>query len=209
MPTTATTERKIPTRAELDAHRREMIDRWFPDHVATYSEGAVGGARVERLVWRKPGTNNYRVDYLSDGGVHLIVTGDLGDAIYQTGAHDLRWWASCGVDYFASKCIASEHGRGYRTWDGDAARVEIGEYLRDAAAAGYRKASGAFARLSGWEAVEYKTDWHYWLQAHGSDFFGADYFEFAEIGEIIDARCEAHLVGLKRALASLEIQEVH
>jgi hypothetical protein len=205
---TTTAERKIPTRAELDAHRREIIDRWFPEHVATYSEGSVGDVRVERLVWRKPGTNNYRVDYLSDGGVHLIVTGDLGDAIYQTGAHDLRWWAACDVDYFASKCIASEYGRGYRSWDEDAARARVGECLADERTNGNRKARGQFARLDGWSAVQSRGDWRDWLLEHGADFFGPDYFEYGDVGEVIDLRCAGHLVGLKRAIASLSVTEL-
>lgn len=198
-----TLERKRPTREEVDAHRRARIDRVFLEHSALYSVEQVGGARIERLTWRRPESGVYAVDYLCDGGAHLIVTGDLGEAIYATGRQQLRWWAACDLSYFASKCLASEYGRGYRSWDGDYACVTMGEHLRDAAALGTRGAAAKFDRLGGWDAVDGKSDWHYWLQEHGHKFFGADYYEYSDIGEVIDERCELHLVGLKRAVAAL------
>ncbi len=179
------------------------IREWFANHEATYSVGDVGGVQVERLVWKRPGTSTYRVDYACIGGTTLCVAGDLGEAVYNTGANSLEWWARCDLSYFASKCYASETGRGYKEWDEREARSRLESSIADMRENGETFESGdvddAFRAIDGG-----RGEWDSWMREDASRVFGDDWWDFVpSFGVIIAPRCAAHLLGLKMALASL------
>jgi hypothetical protein len=179
-----------------------LCARYFAKHQAAYSREVIGGAVVERLVWRQPGTSFHYVEYLCLAGARLFVSGDLGDAIYTTGAQDLSWWARCDLRYFAGKCDASEYGRGYRAWDDDKARARLAEDVAQMRADGEVVDDDLVHDAS--SAAEDEQEWNSFLREHGEELFGADFWESApNYGRAIHERCALHLLGLKAALAQL------
>lgn len=196
----------IAAEKEPAARDATLCAEYFAKHQATYTRADVGGVCVERLVWQAPRTNINRVDYLCDGG-RLFVTGDLGDAIYTTGAHDLAWWTRCDLYYFAKKCDASEHGRGYKTWDDDDCRAELREWVAQSRADDETVdddlvSDADAAILAG------RHDWIEWQREHGADLFGDEWWDFVpNWGVRPDQRCALHLVGLKAAMAQLRTTE--
>lgn len=176
----------------------------FANHVAEYSEAEVGRVRVERLVWRQPGTNNYRVDYACIGGSVLCVCGDLGEAVYNAGGQSLAWWARCDRSYFAGKCMASEYGRGYKDWDDDRAlsrfREEIARMRADGEEIDADLVDEAELCLAGG-----RGEWEAWMRESAHELFGDDWWDFVpNFGVVIAQRCELHLIGLKLAIAQLD-----
>lgn len=94
---------------------------WFSKHVASVEQHG----NIQKVIWKRPDTGIYSVYYLISGR-HLFVYGDIGDAVYVWGSPiNLEFLANLSLSYFASKCQASEHGRGYVSWDGDKAFKEI------------------------------------------------------------------------------------
>lgn len=194
--------------------QREIIDRWFPRHVAKLTRYTAptsdGGVQViEHLRWAEPGTGVNLIDYVSRGP-YLYVTGDLGDATYCR-AEGLSWWAGLSIDYFAEKCDASEYGRGYKSWDPDEARFRAEEHFRrdieealdEDYAAKYRQRYQYFKENGGPSALYHEQEWAQWLSEHGVEALGDDYWEFGMFGRVIHVRCHGHLQGLKRAMAQL------
>jgi hypothetical protein len=180
-----------------------LCARYFAKHEAAYSRADVGGAVIEHLVWRQPGTSINRIDYVCLNGARLLVSGDLGDAIYTTGAHDLSWWTRCDLHYFAGKCAASEHGRGYRTWDDDAARrrlrEEVARIQEDGEDVDAQLVSDADAAI-----LAGHGEWETWMRESAEALFGDDWWEFVpNFGVRPDQRCALHLIGLKAAMTQV------
>lgn len=189
---------------QIRDERRARIHQWFKDHRATLSTFmAPDGRTLESLRWQKPGTSIYRLDYLCDGP-HLIVTGDLDDAIYEAGAEGLKWWSQCDLHYFHGKCIASPTGARPMDWDERKARDDIGYYLdEDEDEAQERRV--AWNEWGGHEALRARDDWHEWLRDNASEVFGPNWpdCELWSVGDLIEQSVEAHLIGLKMALAQM------
>jgi hypothetical protein len=183
-----------------------LCAQYFAKHRAEYHRADIGPARMESLVWREPRTNINRIDYYCDGG-RLFVAGDLGDAIYITGAKDLSWWTRCDLDYFASKCDASEHGRGYKTWDGDVARARLDEEI-----ARMRADDEEVDDLDVLVARDALSDgrgaWDAWMRESASELFGHDWWDFVpNFGAVVAQRCALHLAGLKAAMTQVRATE--
>lgn len=219
------------TRRDVEEEFRERAEReWFKDHrVAEYSAVETpGGTKIELLKWRRPGTSVYGVDYLVVGN-KLFVSGDVYEATYAWSSHvSLAWIAGLHQDYFASKCMASPHGREFRTWDRRTAEQAVRDHFEERAqlADVEQKACPAcggivdvplpdprrveFDELGGWRALESDDhEWVEWLRSHGYSVFGDDHWEWtAGVGRVLDPACVAHLVGLKMAMASLQTAEV-
>jgi hypothetical protein len=183
-------------------------ERWFPGHIAKRIPQAES-AGIEVIRWRKPGTSVYFISYMIRGP-YLIVTGDVGDAIYRFSENlSLDLLVACEVDYFASKCTASENGRCYPSWDPDAATAYLEEWIKggiDDEDIEKRRRS-LCSENSAFTACQWKEDWKDWLEVFGSGAFGPDWIEFGEIGRAVDIRCMGHLIGLKMACAQLREQE--
>jgi hypothetical protein len=89
-----------------------MVAEWFKDHKATpVSDWRTPHPNI--IDWRRPDTSNYAMRFIISGG-HVIVVGDVGDAIYGFGSV-LTFEFLAGTDwhYFWGKCVASETGRRY------------------------------------------------------------------------------------------------
>lgn len=206
--------------AQMRAVRRTRTAERFQDHRAARVVFADG---VEQISWRKPGTGIDSITFLIHGP-HLIVTGDLGDAIY-TRECGWKFWASCDLDYFASKCVASETGRLSREWDDDRAELYLASVfettvdgLRDDGssdavapmaveddddAEGVRTELRAFRERGGASALHSEFEWVSWLHENGHDVFGDDYYEHGAVGKDVSHRCLIHLEGLKAAVRQL------
>jgi hypothetical protein len=200
---------------DMDTQTEEQrIREWFKDHIAEYSLlKDEKGNTVEYLNWGKPETGVYRTRYLFTRGT-LAVWGDVADAIYQwhTSVGNMSALQGLGLDYFAGKCVASPHGRGYKIWDHDEARACLPQLLKDSAESIVDDTEAdlkrRFEREDGPEALEFREAWLAWLNEHGDDFFGSDYYEYAsDIGVKIDLTCHAHLIGLKMAFEQLAKRE--
>lgn len=183
---------------------QKTMDHWFRAHVATRTTlTGPAGEQIEQLVWKNPASWVHAITYRAIGGV-LIVTGDMYDAIYISGAAGLDWWKSCDADYFAGKCVASPYGRGYRVWDQERARRRFGEYFtneRDASTLQRFRDAGGEGALSD------KYEWIAWMAQNGVDVFGPEYYEYGSIGDAVAPECVAHLYGLRSALTQLAAKE--
>jgi len=193
----------------------EDIKRNFKDHEAKYFVTKDDyGKDMEILRWQRPGSSYYGIIYLRQANT-LFVKGDLGEAVYLWGEiNDLEWMSKLNLSYFASKCQASEYGRGYKSWDGDVAEEEVKNYfereLECADETDIKERISDFETNVGYEKLFSEKEWAFWLNANYDEalgFFGQDFWEFAYgFGNIVDFRCESHLFGLKMAMEQLKIK---
>jgi hypothetical protein len=201
--------RGLTGKARYEWERKEF-DSWFKNHVATYEEITTPkGINIEILTWRQPESSIYFIRYIKNRGT-LSVSGDVGDAIYQWhhSIGSMECIAGLEVDYFASKCMASENGRGYKEWNEDEAKKDIEDYITECEKEWDDEEKALdirekFAILDGNEALSSMGEWHAWLHENGYEFFGDDYYEFGNIGTVVDMRCHSHLYGLKLAIKQL------
>lgn len=90
--------------------KSHMLAReWFSNHIASSMPLPIGTV----IDWRRRDTSNYAMRYIITNG-YVIVTGDVGDAIYWFGG-ELTYEKLLSFDwhYFVHKCCASEKGRSY------------------------------------------------------------------------------------------------
>lgn len=186
--------------------RREELQSYFTNHVAGYTDH-----HIERLVWNDPETTTSRIIYVRDLNT-LFVKGDLGCAVYRWmgKTKDLQWMSRCSLDYWASKCEASENGRQHKIWDEEyaAARMEahwtqVAERPEvDDGEAQRRK--DRFDADGGPSALRRELNWHWWLDRYAEKHFEMDWGYWAPtIGKVISRRCQLHLMGLRQAIQYL------
>jgi len=174
----------------------EQIDReYFEKHKAIASRN--------EILWRQNGTRINLVRFTIVADRYLVVTGDLGEAVYQWGESiTFQFLAGLSLSYFASKCQASEHGRGYESWSDELARKCLQEDVDRADESEERaqlakKAidAGAYEDLHSWtrwvfdESIEDGRYEQYWEQGH--------------LGMRPDIRCQIQLRGLKLAFKAV------
>jgi hypothetical protein len=182
---------------------------WFKDHQAHMEEFSAPTIqptvlkRITRLLWARPGTTNYWCSFIICGQA-LMVYGDIGEAVY--GWNDkitFEFLKGLDLDYFASKCCASEHGRGFHDWDMRVAKEKLKEYLMDNPVHKAQATKELFADARGAEALGHKEEWIFWLNQNGWDVFGEVFTDLGDIGQVIAHRCQGHLVGIKMAMEQL------
>lgn len=210
-------------------------DMIFKDHVAEFSDLEEG---MQMLKWGIPGRYVHRIDYLIHGNI-LFVTGDYGSATYRWGDRiNFEFLSGLNLGYFAEKCEASEKGRFFKSWDERVAEYELIRWVDDASGYEdlstdeevaeertwrglvvfgsneyrYALASGEERIIPFKSAIEscYRdSEWSMWLNEHGYDVFGQDFWEYwPSIGEIVDPRCTYHLRGINRAWKSYKAAKV-
>ena len=186
---------------------RERIVGDFKDHIAAYHEVEPEDLpeNTEVLYWARPKSNTYYIRYVVMG-LYLMVTGDMGDAVYQWGSKvTFTWIAGLDLSYFVRKCLASECGRGYKTWDKDWLNDERMDELTDEYGA---EKINLLCNEGGRGVSSNKIEWTLWLNEYGYDVFGEDYYELGNAGEDFDIRAVYHFDGLKMAMAQLKEQGV-
>ena len=197
----------------LSQLEKDVRERWFKDHVAAHQiVHCADGTLIERLRWKKPGTGTYLVEYLRIGG-RLIVTGDIGDAIYWwSGNHSMHWISNCNLGYFAGKCEASENGRDFKVWDSDVARdrilahfEEVHEWADTEDSTKAEEMKKKFEENHGWSAIHDQYEWVAWIREYGQEVFGDDWWEssISDPGRTLNIRCYGHLLGLKMAFEQI------
>ena len=182
----------------------QIREHWFPEHKATYHGPFDLGVHkdVEYLTWKKDGTNCYFVEYWAVFN-RLIVSGDIGDAIY--GWPDkisLAWVAGCDPHYIHGKCVASEKGRGADWYDWD--RSDVEKLIHETALEdGLSPDDDAVREALEWTSC--KQEWSHYLTTFDSanKLFGCDAWEHAGVGDILPIRLLGHVEGLRMALAQL------
>jgi len=185
---------------------------WFPDHVANRIVPAEAGG-IQIIRWKKPNTGFYFIRYMLCGN-YLHVTGDVGDAIYRFGA-DIDWpdFLSLYVGYFASKCVASSCGAGYKMWWPEAAEQRLQEWINedeDTDERAKRKLDlGSVDEYgdTGIQACQDKMAWYHWMLEFGDSVFEDCASEMYNIGEDVALQCIGHLAGLKMAIGQLQDQK--
>jgi len=185
------------------------IQAQFAGHEATRTKHG----DCEILVWAKPKSSNYAMQYVllprgPTGAMCLVVTGDLGEAVYVWyGAVTYDRIAGMNLGYFASKCEASETGRGFKTWDPDQARAVLLEHWEEWAADAVisSEASALAEALRNKEIGDDPRELCDWLTGEpGAELvFGCDAWELADCGERPHDRCALHLMGIKAAMRYL------
>jgi hypothetical protein len=172
-------------------------EEWFKTHVAEQTRTLDG--MFDLIKWKRPENNNYLIMYIQVPG-YLIVTGDVGDAIYSSGFNSFKRWSECDVGYFAGKCTASEYGRHYKEWDSNYLEKRVKEALEEV-----EQPWEDFAALGGRGAMSNQQEWIVWLTEYGSKFFGEDPSYWPAGGLITSIRCSSHLIGLKMAVKQLNL----
>lgn len=85
---------------------------------------------IQELTIKRPNSSFYYIKYLIQYNT-LYVTGDVGNAIYQWSDQiNFNFISNCNIDYFKSKCVASEHGRKYEEWDPQWAKYQINKQYK-------------------------------------------------------------------------------
>jgi hypothetical protein len=188
-----------------------------PNHIAKFTDLADG---TKILEWRdKSGTNVFWFTAILRNGA-LCVFGDIGEAVYRWYPDVSGWefFANTGIDYFESKCCASEEGRRYYEWDEQKAREYLYENFKDMADDNDQtdeevdqelwKLCLKFEEEGGLDALYQEGDWNQWYTEHYDeidDLLGSDSWEWAPMcGRVVARRCVAHLIGVQMALKQRE-----
>ena len=173
-------------------------EEWFPQHAARIVRyeaplnGDIHNPPIHSLIWAKPGTSTYLVRYILINST-LVVTGDLGSAIYRWG-HDkeigFEWIARCDFCYFASKIEGLN-------------RVELREWCAEVCELKAREFFGAkFDRNAHWRgATDFSQEWVKFIGANQKLFRSWDgCSDAAEWGLVPSNRCIGHWMGLRLAM---------
>jgi hypothetical protein len=147
---------------------------------------------------------------------YLFVSGDVGDAVYSwSEVQDLRWISESDLGYFASKCTASEYGRGYQDWSLHKAKLWIEDHFsietdmaEEMVSVLTNKRRIAVDDYHIFESIFSKTEWIIWLTRYGYEVFGDDLGGMENIGSQISDRCQAHLLGLKMAFDIFDREKI-
>lgn len=157
---------------------------WFKDHLKQPTTDP------KCFLWRKPESSIYYINYIISVN-HLIVTGDAGDAIYAWGQTlTWEWLADLELDYFVSKCIASEEGRPYVQWSQRVASAWLDEWKKEHPTL----ANGLDETYS----IGSRDEFQLFLMANAPHF---DY-EDSDAGEVLNIRAIGHWVGIQMMFGS-------
>lgn len=186
-------------------------NHWFNEHVPRHAVMSDMAAHdlgdIQLLDWRKPGTGIYGVRYILDGG-KLMVTGDLGEAVYVWGGTlTFQSIANMDASYFHSKCEASELGRTYAGWSKDVALYNVEQIAKD-----HMEANGLDESietpLAGIDLDSEATCME-WINSNMDVLREADCDDAEQLssilksGEVLHGRCIAHWLGVKMAMERL------
>jgi len=179
----------------------------FKDHKINYREygiePSINVGFYQDLRFFKPGTSIYQVNYLIHKNL-LFVSGDCYAATYQWADKiNFEFLAGLDLNYFASKCIASPTGAGFKAWDGDTAKETLRDIIKDC-----NDDNQITLREEDWDIIEdyihHEHEWHRWADDNLLMFGGIGYECLMSIGEVIDSRCRFHLIGLWAAFELLK-----
>lgn len=186
---------------ELVKRYVKMVDDSMKDHVVR------DGHTETEMVFRKPKSSDWLIRYTIVGRTHLVVTGDLGAAVY-TWSSDISfaWLGRLNMDYMMGKCEASEWGRRPREWDMGAARAGLAWYLSQTD----RKRRHQWLKLRQEDsyaiegALDSSDGWASFVDSELREIW-EDPDGIFDIGWIFPIRAVAHWRGLQLAQARLSV----
>lgn len=174
----------------------------FRDHTATFSKEG----ELPTLNWKKPGTGIFGVRYIIDQNI-LFVSGDLGFAVYRW-SERITWdfLAGCDLDYFSSKCEASENGKMYIEFSQTLLIKQMEERIREYKELSeedsfYKKSVEEMEELSWRFHTETEFEWNTFLKNNAYEMWSDDWYEAYPNGKQITGRCKLHLTGIKMAVS--------
>jgi hypothetical protein len=197
-------------------HAQEITGDWFKDHKANIE---LFDPEAIIIKWAKPGTGIYAVTYIIRNN-YLYVSGDIGEAVYcWSSAISPQFLSTLNLDYFASKCQASEAGRGYPSWDDEQAKENLMDALKYHIASNNEIEESEVTKEMVEDhldeqntSLDYAEDscsskdlFYAWIGESGYDLFGSDWYENT-FGQTIDMRCEGHLIGIRMAVKQLQLE---
>lgn len=172
----------------------EEMKRRFAEHRASY----VSFDSLERLLWRAPHTLVWSICYVRSHGT-LLVYGDCGELVYQwSEALPLRQIAQLDLHYFCSKCRAWSDSWPRWGWSPERTQATLEQLAleRGLPVGQLPDYSPAVAQT--------KEDWCAWLEEHGEDLVGSDFYELYDVGRVPSSWVEMHLAGLREAVRQLQ-----
>lgn len=130
-------------------------------------------------------------------GGTLFVTGDLGSAVYRWETPiTLSGLSGCHLGYFVGKCEASEVGRDFYQWSGEACRKAVHENVpKDACGV-----SNPHLFHDALGATESPEEWASFLEST----FEMDDFEAHSWGYVVHPRARSHWLALQALFKSSE-----
>jgi len=178
---------------------------WFKDHEPSFLKTDHG----HHLKWSTPDDSwCNRVLYTIMDDRWLVVRGDLGCATYWwSGPISWDFLAGCGIDYFASKCEASENGKGHREWNTREAERWYEWWVKTQREEDNQKAVDKAEELRMLSHMESEFYWDVWIREHGQYVLGPDWWDVELPGKMVSMRCRAHLIGIQMALERSKTRE--
>lgn len=193
-------------------NQENIIRTWFEEHVAydvSFNTHTAFGNKIclgrdetiTTITWTKRDSIIHSILYLLCRNI-LYISGDCGAAIFKWDKKDLTfdWIKDLNIDYFVSKCIASEIGDRLMIWNDQVAIKKIRELINDVVFISMTDQKQEDCERN----VSTQSDWIEFLNTTGYKYFGADYFEYSEIGITIATSAYFYLIGLKMAMEQLE-----
>jgi len=196
--------------------KSEDIEKWFSENIATYQKFSDD---VRMIEFKRPDSMIHGITYI----IHertLFVNGDYYAATYRWSSPiSFQFLAGCHLGYFSEKCDASPEGREYLSWDEEVARKGFEEELENRIAElgldDDKEAEKAFKEKWADEIEEARGclsdrwEWFRFIDSyHHNEFveamFGDDHYGDYNIGMTVDVCCQAHLVGIRLAVAQLK-----
>jgi len=111
----------------MDKKEVKLLRERFKNHTATLK---IIDKDTQEIIWKEEENSIYMIRYLFRNK-HLFISGDVGCAVYY-----LEWapkwdyaWESLDIDYFSSKCAATERGK--TIWTTQYAIEDLKTYYRD------------------------------------------------------------------------------
>ena len=184
--------------------RSLIVDDWFENHeILEYNlfKCKESGRTITSLVWGKPGTNFYRIQYLIKDNV-LFVSGDVGHYTYQFSEPiTLEYFLSKGTeaDYYVSKCV-SQYPDSLKEWDEQVAKEKL--LVLDDIDEGIKK-----------NAIEgnWITDEESWMEfvedSINEKLMTGDPWDYADLGMTTNLRPIAHFIGLEMSAKYIQENE--
>jgi hypothetical protein len=193
-------------------------DRFFA-HVVSYWQSEQDlGIPFERLVFKAPGSSIDFIEFTCFRG-NLVVTGDLGDAIYEVNnPQQLSFWANCDAHYFASKArdITGHAKTATQYWSHQKAETFLNKFFEElkeeaGKTESEKEKNRLLKQIKIWELeqplnlISNEYEWCRFLESSGAhSLFGDEYTEYWGIGFERHPGIDLQLEALQRAFKQLQ-----
>lgn len=184
------------------------ITQRFASHVA--SQKGCGGSE-NHILFKNPASGFDAIAFIILDKSRLVVTGDLGDAIYKWSGNPAiswQWLANLDFDYFCKKCVASAVGVPFRQWNEAKAKGLLIARLNELGEEGC--SAWEFSREELLEGIEFRGalfSYETWQNYRYHDIVWAD--ALGDPSDVVNwgwephLECKLHFEALKLAVGQL------